>query len=229
MAKRIQTGRLIGEAMKSFSSDFCKLDEVKRNYYYRRSPDKSLRNPELFYRVIIFTSSLKWKCFGVDVYTGVFPNWNRQYGYHHLRRATGLENLRLDSSAVRMEDVSYNHDGTEPGAIDALHTITNELHQYAQPWFDKAEKEWRSNLLVRFGRQWIEDRIDTIPSDVKDQIDMAFKNANGKSHSLSYPLLNELRDELRKQGSKLNSSKWDRQQITALTLDLFLYAQQLKK
>ncbi|MBI1325204.1 hypothetical protein GC170_18725 [bacterium] len=85
MTKRIRTGRMIAEAMAIYSREFEKVDGIVGSYWYRRKPQEHGVLPEWFYRIVSIRSSQKWQCFEVDVYTGVFPMWNRRYGSYSLR------------------------------------------------------------------------------------------------------------------------------------------------
>lgn len=228
MAKRMQTGRLIKEAMAQFSVDYQRVEEGKPGYWYRREPRNNSPLTKWFYHIVCFQSSEKCKCFEVDVYTGVLPLWDRQYGRHLLRSSTGLPNLRVGSQSIRVEEIPYYHDGTEIGASRSLGTITQEIKEYALPWFENVEQRANSHPLVIYGYSWILEYFDSIPIDVMDQIDAAFKEANYKPWNVKYPLLTRLKDDLRKHGSQKRVSKWQREEISILALDLFRYAQHLK-
>ena len=56
-----------------------------------------------------------------------------------------------------------------------------------------------------------------------------FAAADHKPWNVKYPLLTQLKNELRQLGSDKKVSKWQREEISILALDLFRYAQQVKQ
>jgi hypothetical protein len=127
-----------------------------------------------------------------------------------------------------MHEVPYYHDGSEAGIIRALERIGDELEKYAIPWFRKVEEDAFKDTMVCFGLDWIHEHYSEIPPTVMDEINDAFRTAQYRSHNVQYPLLNELKADLREQGSLMKVTKWQRQEIPILALDLFRYAAYLK-
>ncbi len=228
MSKRIRTGRLIAEAMANYSREFEKVDGIIGRYWYRRKPQENGVPSEWFFRIVSIHSSQKWQCFEVDVYTGVFPVWNRRFGSYSLRCATGLPNLRLGSGAIPMEEVAYSHDGTEAGAEAALSRIIQDLVKYANPCFEEAERRSHCDPLVRFGLRWIEARFETLPADVMDQIESAFESADFRPYAVQFPVLTEIKEDMRRFAAEQKMDNRERSEIPILALDLFRYVQ-LKK
>ena len=166
-------------------SGFARID-AKPGYCYRRCV------PPLYNFVIVVHSTI-YRCFEVDVVSTVFPVWDRQYGTHQLKRATGLPNLRVGSGPMLMEDVPYNYD-TQPA--QALTVISDELEKYAHPWFAAHQHEVANDQLVQCGLRLIQEGTgSTIP-------------------------IEELKEQLRKECDRFPSTKWQRRETAILALDL---------
>jgi len=225
MPKRMPTAKLLNEAMLQVLPQFTRMGDQKRNYWFCNPASRE----RMFHQIVIFTHSGKYTCFGVDAYTGVFPTWDQQYGTHLLSRATGLPNIRLKSSAIPMTESWYSYDGTEEGARVVLGRIVRELCEYCLPWFVEAETVAQDNILVQHGFRWLDLHWDDIPEDVGDRMTEAFCIADHKPCRVQFPLLNDLKTELRQVGSDPRVTKLERQEISVLAIHLLRYAQCKKR
>ncbi|MBI1325203.1 hypothetical protein GC170_18720 [bacterium] len=127
-----------------------------------------------------------------------------------------------------MEEVSYDHDGTEAGAEIALSRIVQELVKYANPWFEEAESRSHGDPLLRFGLRWIEARFETLPADVMDQVESAFEASGFRPYAVQFPVLTEIKEDMRRFAAEAKMANRQRSEIPILALDLFRYVQ-LKK
>lgn len=204
---RFPTKKLLCDVVAAISTDFSLLPN-QRDYWFRRGPN------DLAFSFIVIQSSQKHGCFSVDVAASVFPTWDRQYGGHLLRRATGLPNLRAHSSMIRMEDSIYTHDGTEVGVHSTLQRIGYELAQYAIPWFEDFKNTIATDVLVKYGFEWLH----------RNETRTATQNNAASSPVTTHPLLNELKESLRKFAWDNELPKRHRQEAGILALDLIRFA-----
>jgi hypothetical protein len=206
--KRLPTKSLLVDVVAAVSPEFTLLPDL-RDYWFRRGPN------ELAFNFIVIQSSQKHACYSVDVVASVFPAWDRQYGQHFLRRATGLPNVRANSSMIPMEDTIFTHDGTEEGSRIALQRIRSELVQYALPWFEEFKSIIATDKLIQFGFDWLQ----------RNQTRIASHNSIASASGLTpHPLLDELKESLRKFAWDNDLSKRHRQESSILALDLIRFA-----
>ena len=137
---------------------FVRVDR-KPYYWFRR-----LNTP--LYAFVVVAPSTKYRCFEVDVASGVFPAWDKKYGTHQLRRATGLPNLRAGSNLVPMEEVAYEY---AENVSDAMPSIAEELFQFARPWFEAHERELAEDQLVQYGLRVLQRESNAL-IDVEDYL-----------------------------------------------------------
>lgn len=230
MAARLPTRRLIGEAIARHLPGFEAVEAPKAFYWYR-SPARadwltgSPPGQPTFHRLVSVGHSAKEALFGVDLYTGLLPIWNRNYGGHLLASASGLPNVRLDSGGIPMQDTVYPYDGSEAGAVEVLARIGGELRAHAVAWFTKKEQESRTDPLARHARAWLARRWADLPDDVADQLERAAAAAGGQRWDVAFPPLDELKAELRALAWELDLPHEERMEISRLAWDLFAYAQ----
>jgi hypothetical protein len=205
---RLPTKQLLSDVVSGVSPDFSLLPN-QRDYWFRRGPN------DLAFNFIVIQSSQKHPCYSVDLVASVFPTWDRQYGGHLLRRATGLPNVRANSSMIPMEDTIYAHDGTEDGARRTLQRIRSELVQYALPWFKEFKDSIANDSLVQYGFQWLHQNQTRIAKP--DQEDFS-------STLATHPLLDELKQLLREFAWDSNLPKRHRQETGILAYDLIHFA-----
>jgi hypothetical protein len=173
--------------------DFVRVD-AKPGFWYRQ------HTPPLYAFVVVLHSS-KYRCFEVDVVSTVFPSWDRQYGTHQLRRATGLPNLRVGAGSMLMEDVPYKY---KDAPDQALAVIKDELREFAGPWFAAHHRDMASDRLVQYGLELIQETLGSA-------ID-----------------LDKLKQQLRKEADRVDATKWQRRETALLALDLLRWRQELQ-
>lgn len=181
----MRTGDSIKSCIAEVFDDFMRVD-AKPGFWYRR-------HTAPLYAFIVIQHSSKYRCFEVDVVSTVFSSWDRQYGTHQLRRATGLPNLREGSGSMLLEDVPYEYDDAP---AEALAVISNELRRFAEPWLAAHRRELDSDPLVKHGCELIQD------------------------DSASRVALDELKQKLRKEADRVGATKWQRRETAILALDL---------
>jgi hypothetical protein len=218
-----QPGKILTAVFADEFPQFERKKELKPGYWFIHGPQED------FYSTLIVMASKKYQCFEVDVYCGVFPVWDRQYGSHQLRSSTGLPNLRENSGMVNMEEVAYTHDGSELGVRRTISTIVSEIRTYAFPWFEKIKTRRKSDFLMDYGLRWIDAKKDEISSDIDSELQEAFKAAEHVSWKVEHPILNALRHDLRIYASEQKASKKMRQETSILALDLLSFAGLKKK
>lgn len=189
-----QTGQAIQTCIAAGLTDFNRAD-VRPGHWFRRHV------PPL-YNFVVILHSTKYRCFEVDVVSTVFASWDRQYGSHQLRRATGLPNLRVGSSSMLMEEVSYNY---KDDPAHALAIISNELRLFAAPWFAAHRREMANDQLVQCGLELMEGRANT-------PIDLA-----------------ALKHHLRQEADQVIATKWQRRETAILAVDLMRWRQELRR
>src|SRR5688572_1432780 len=141
-----RTGEAISTCIAAALGDFVRIDAKPGHWYRRYTPP--------LYAFVVVVHSTKYHVFEVDVASTVFPCWDRQYGTHQLRRATGLPNLRVGSGAMLMEDVPYKY---KVAPAQALAVISDELREFAGPWFDTHRREMADDRLVQYGLRLMEE------------------------------------------------------------------------
>lgn len=187
-----QTAEAVQACIATACEGFARIDR-KPNYWFRRL------TPPL-YSFIVVAHSTKFRCFELDVVSTVLPAWDKRYGTHQLRRATGLPNLREASGLVRMDEVAYKY--TE-NLSEAMPSIGEDLRQFARPWFEAHRREMAEDELVQYGLQ-VSQRNTTTPVDVE-----------------------ELKQLLRKQADRIAATKWQRREISILAHDLLSWRSEM--
>jgi hypothetical protein len=194
VATRLPTRRLIGEAIARHLPGFEAV-EAPRAFYWYRSPARadwltgSPPGQPTLHRLVSVCHSAKEAVFSVDLYTGLRPTWNRNYGGHLLASASGLPNVRLDSGGTPVQETVYPYDGSEAGAVEALERIGRELQAHAVGWFAKKKEEARTDPLARHARAWLVRRWAELPDDVADQLERAVAAAGGQPWDVAFPLI----------------------------------------
>lgn len=202
--------------------DFEHLGAAKPGAWFRR------RTEGAFYNTIVFTSSQKRSSIEVDLYCGLLPDWDGQYGTHQLRAALGLANLRFKSGSVPLDRVSYKYDGSEAGVEGALKKVSQDLRRYALPWFSRFEEAARKDRMVQFGMKWIRDHWGQIAPDVMEQIDHELGQAGFRRHRTEHAALNSLEADLRSHAESVSATRDEKRGISLLALDLLRYTGHLK-
>jgi hypothetical protein len=205
---QLPTRQFLSDVVAAVSPDFSLLPN-QRDYWFRRGPN------HLAFNFIVVQSSQKHACYSVDVVASVFPTWDRKYGGHLLRRATGLPNVRANSSMIPMEDTIYTHDGTADGARYTLQRIRSELIDYALPWFEEFEESIATDSLVQYGFQWLHQNKTRIATQ-----DYEMSSPVPATHAL----LDELKQSLRKFAWDRELPKRHRQETGILAYDLIHFA-----
>jgi hypothetical protein len=213
MPSRLPIRPLLNEMIDRWMPGFTPVPDAKPGYWFRRPP-----LPRLFALVVI-VSSAKESCFGVNVVSSFFPTWNRQYGTHQMRSATGLPNLRLGSKSIPMEQSFYRHDGTESSVRETVEIIGEELRRFALPFFALHAAQADADPLVQAGLAWLGENKYKQTSDLNTK-----KQPHDPRGFLGDPRLEELKSVLRLKASKLSCPKRQRQETAILALDLLAYA-----
>jgi len=231
---RIPTRRLLSEAMSRHHPGFEAVDGPTGLYSFREQARGDwLRDTEpgehVLNHVVVFGHSMKERCFGVDVYAGLLPSWNTQYGRHLLASSMQLANLRLGSTSIPAEESVYLHDGTEAGAAATLERIAGELRAHALPWFQLTETRARNDVLAAHARTWLLRYWPEIADDVSDKAADAIQRSNHRAWEVDFPLLQSLKDELRHVASAHDLPFEHRQEISTLAFQLLEYAQHRKR
>lgn len=205
---RLPTKQLLIDIVAAVSPEFSLLPN-QREYWFRRGPN------DLVFNFIVIQSSQKHACYSVDVAASVFPTWDRQYGQHLLRRATGLPNVRANSSMIPMEETIYTHDGTLDGARNILQRVRSELAQYALPWFESFQETIANDSLVKYGFEWLDQNQTRIDGP---------STAASYAALTAHPLLDELKESLRQFAWENELPKSHRPETGILALDLLRFA-----
>lgn len=213
---RLPMRQLLTETVAGISPEFELLSQ-QPGYWFRRGP------LDLFYQLIVIQSSQQHRCFAVDVAISVFPCWDKAYGCHQMRSATGLQNLRVDSNMTRIEDEVYEYDGSLHGARTTLAAIQSDLGAFALPWFENFTASATNDSLLRFGLAWIDRNRHRIPMGICQQLDLALARGSHRRGRLRNPLLEELKQELRRYANDINASNWHRKETAILAMDLLRY------
>lgn len=215
MDHRLPIKKLVVAKMSERFPDFVFVEEGKPGYWFRRPPRPIL------YSFIVVQVSQKYSCCEVDVAASFESMWDKLYGTHHLRRSTGLPNLREGSNAIHMELVPYKFDQTEIGFQACLDRISQELFAYAVPYFDNAENVLRADPLFIFSLQWVKQNLNRVPEDFESQWFVPVKDRRNRT---PIPILEELKTAIRLEASRLAATKEERKQTGILALDLLRYA-----
>ena len=222
--KRLPTRRLITEAFLERVPEFAPLPKSDWAYWFAR------QRPSGLWQFIVVGSSQKERCFNADVAITFFAFWNRGFGTHHMRAATGLPNIVQNSQVILASDTVFPHDGTVNGAQQALAKICGEIRAFALPWLDRKESEMTTNPLTIYGINWLRENLKRVPDDIETQLQPPLKNPWDEDLPAGQSLLEELKADLRRHAETVGASKWDRREISGLGLDLLTYAsRELKK
>jgi hypothetical protein len=186
-----RTGEAIQSCIAAAFDGFVRVD-AKPGFCYRQHTPP-------FYAFVTVLHSSKSRCFEVDVVSTVFPSWDRQYGTHQLRRATGLPNLRVGSGSMLMEDIAYKY---KDAPDQALAVIKDELREFAGAWFAAHRCEMANDRLVQYGLRLMEENSGST-------ID-----------------LDELKQQLRKEADRIAATKWQRGETAILAIDLLRWRQE---
>lgn len=154
-------------------------------------------NPPHLFSFIIVQHSAKHTAIGIDLVSSVFDSWDRQYGRHQLIKATGLQNVRLQSQSTPIEEESYQY-GSDP--LGTIELIRRHLMEYANPWFAAHAAEIANDSIVRCGIE----ATSVVPK----------------------PSLEDLKSTLRRQASTINANKWHRKETAILAIHLLAWANQ---
>lgn len=220
MPECIQLKRLTIAKMTERLPDFEFLGEGKPGYWFRRAPRPIL------YSFIVIQASQKYSCCEVDVAATFEPLWDKQYGRHHLHGGTSLPCLREGSGAIPAELVPYNFEPTESGFQVCLERICRELHNYAVPYFDRAENLLATDALFLFGLRWVERNLDRIPRDFEAQWFIPYNVWKERRDRDRPPIavLEELKSAIRLEASRLNATTQQRKETGILAVGLLRYA-----
>ena len=219
MAIMLPMGRWIVGSMFERMPSFVHLAGERRAYWFRRLP-----NPQRYSFVYILISQ-KQCALSVDVASTFFPTWNRHYGGHQMMSATGLSNLRLDSSAIPMEEDYYTYSGTEASARATVERIVQELIAFALPFFEQCEGTSAADPLLKAGLDWLRQREEPLPNPLFVEQEKVLLGRKTRVRVAQGTVLDELKLFLRQECTKIGASKWHRKQTAILGLDLLEYAE----
>lgn len=222
MSGRLGMKKLICAMMVDALPDFAIMPEKRTGYWFYRAPRY------LFHDFVVIQSSQKHKCLAADVATIVYPDWDCQYCWGPTGVATSLANLRCVSRGTPMEEEEYYHDGTESGARETVRRIGDELRRYASPLFDEHMKRAKTDPLLQFGLRWVAEHLGDIPADIARQLDDAAALQDYRRDRVKNPLLDRLKEDLRRYAATVNAPKEQRQGTLVIAWDLLHCAHTLK-
>ena len=220
MASRVKP--LIREMIQRYAPEFEESPSRRSGSWFQ-----NIRHVPYFEFIVVDCSLREGVC-SCDVAWGFFREWDGSYGTHQMQRATGLSNLRLGRSSVPMEKHYYDHDGTDNGVRRALNRIGSDLVDYALPWFSRSAQEATTDRLLQHGLDWIQSHHAAIPVTIRDDLKGAFAKVPNRPWAVDFPILEELKTELRRIAREIQVSSWHRQEIAVLAYDLLVYAGQSK-
>lgn len=207
------------EMMDRYMPRFEHLRDETPGYWFRRAPVHRL------FAIVVIQSSQKHNCLSVDVASTFFPKWDRQYGHHQMRTSTGLPNLRLASDSIPMEEDYYSYDGTEEAFRASVHRIGYELSAYGTRFLDQRNDEVANDPVLNAGLEWLESRHLDLPSPVFVERERSVLGHSVRVRTVEHPILEELKEFLRRVCDRVDASKRQRKETAVLALDLLAYAE----
>ena len=165
---------------------------------------------------IIFT--LKDKNFACSIASRLNPEYifSNQYNIGLVNPHQDLKVLRHNSGALNIQDAYYFHNGQVETTSKTVKEIFGDFKKYGLPFLDKQFTNLKSNVLIKYGFDYINNlQIDkeTLKREITDEL-----NKGGLLlSSIKHPIYLDLKGKLQ---SVDGQSKEDRQKIPKMTNEL---------
>lgn len=220
MPARIDVRSTISEAMRSRMGGFDPFDPQEKGYWFRKTRTLTLGS---LYETVIFASSGKFRCFEVSVCSSMFPVWSGGLGERIMEHGTGLANLRLDSTMIPMEEIPYNHDGTEGGVTEAVSRILRDLEKHAIPFFERRATKVEKYPLLELGFTWLGDHRAEIDEKLIRPLETGTLSQGEPYRVTASKIVDILWDDLLHIAHDLGMDKEGRRAVLRLAWDLIGY------
>ena len=132
-----------------------------------------------------------------------------QYNIGLLNPHIDLKVLRHNSGTVNIQDAYYFHNGQVETTTKTVKEIFGDYKKYGLPFLDKQLERLKSNAIVKFGFDYIED-LQSDKEKLKNEITEELNNGGFLISSIKHPIYIDLKEKMQ---SVSGQSKDDRKKI----------------